>query len=398
MPLSLYLHIPFCTVRCSYCDFNTYAGLESLIGAYMDALAEEVRRVGEARPGGSDRTVHTVFFGGGTPSLVPPPQLAAVLGAIREAFELLPNAEITLEANPGTVDPNSLSEFRRIGINRLSFGVQSAQPAELRLLDRLHTFEQVEQSVAWARAAGFDNLNLDLIFGLPGQSLEAWRDSLEQTLDLAPDHLSLYALSLEFGTPMQAWVRRGLLVEPDSDTAADMYEWASEALEGSGFGQYEISNWARLAPGENPSDTPPRLACRHNLQYWRNQPYLGLGAGAHGFAAGSRYSVVRSPRGYLERIAARRPAPYPFSSALEGSQSVDIETEMGETMMLGMRLTGEGVRESEFRARFGVGIAERYPEEVKELTELGLVERTPDRVRLTPSARLVANRVFAAFV
>ncbi|MEX2029998.1 MAG: radical SAM family heme chaperone HemW [Anaerolineales bacterium] len=398
MPLSLYLHIPFCTVRCSYCDFNTYAGLESLIEPYTRALAEEVRRVGQARPDGADRTVHSVFFGGGTPSLVPPARLGEVLDAIRESFELRSDAEITMEANPGTVGPSSLALFRGIGINRLSFGVQSAQPAELRLLDRLHTFEQVEQAVAWARASGFDNLNLDLIFGLPGQGLGAWRDSLERTLDLAPDHLSLYALSLEFGTPMQAWVRRGLLVEPDPDAAADMYEAASEALETRGFGQYEISNWARLSPGESAKDAPPRRACRHNLQYWRNQPYLGLGAGAHGFAAGSRYSVVRSPRGYLERIAAGPPGAYPFSPALEGSQAVDVETEMGETMMLGLRLTGEGVRQSEFRGRFGVAIADRYPAELNELSDLGLIERTTDRVRLTRPGRLLANRVFAAFV
>lgn len=398
MPLSLYLHIPFCTVRCSYCDFNTYAGLESLIEPYTRALAQEVRQIGQAQPAGPDRTVHTVFFGGGTPSLVPPAHLGAVLDAIRGSFELLPDAEITMEANPGTVDSDSLSEFRRIGINRLSFGVQSAQPAELRLLDRLHTFEQVEQAVAWARSAGFDNLNLDLIYGLPGQSLAAWQDSLDRTLALEPDHLSLYALSLEFGTPMQAWVRKGLLVEPDADAAADMYEWASEALEGSGFAQYEISNWARLAPGESPGEAPPRRACRHNLQYWRNQPYLGFGAGAHGFAAGSRYSVVRSPRGYLERMAARHPAQYPFSSALEDSQPVGIDAEMGETMMMGMRLTGEGVREAEFRWRFGVGIAERYPSELQELSEQGLIESTPQRARLSRGGRLLANRVFQAFV
>jgi oxygen-independent coproporphyrinogen-3 oxidase len=398
MPLSLYLHIPFCSVRCSYCDFNTYAGLESLIEPYTRALAEEVRRVGEARPEGLDGRVHTVFFGGGTPSLVPPDQLGVVLDAIRASFNLLPDAEITMEANPGTVDPNSLSKFRGIGINRLSFGVQSAQPAELRLLDRLHTFEQVEQAVAWARSAGFDNLNLDLIFGLPGQTLDAWRDSLDQTLALAPDHLSLYALSLEFGTPMQAWVRRGLLVEPDPDAAADMYEWASEALGRAGFGQYEISNWARLEPGEHPGDAPSRRACRHNLQYWRNQPYLGLGAGSHGFAAGSRYSVVRSPRGYIERMAGRQPAPYPFSSALDESRPIGIETEMEETMMMGMRLTGEGVPELGFRRRFGMGIADRYPEELRELSDLGLIERTAGRIRLTPSGRLLANRVFAAFV
>lgn len=398
MPLSLYLHIPFCTVRCSYCDFNTYAGLESLIDPYARALAAEVRRVGSARPEDFDGRVHTVFFGGGTPSLLKADQLGIVIDAVHEAFEVLPDAEVTLEANPGTVDPASLASYRELGVNRLSFGVQSAQPAELQLLDRLHTFGQVVEAVAWARRAGFDNLNLDLIFGLPHQSPSAWRDTLERTLALEPDHLSLYALTLEFGTPMQTWVARGLLPSPDPDEAADMYEWASEALQSSGFAQYEISNWAKLGPAEPDDGGAPGLACRHNLQYWRNLPYLGFGAGAHGFAAGWRYSVTRSPRAYLERMSGGTRRPFPFSPALESSQPVAPEVEMGETMMMGMRLTGEGVGEEAFQHRFGRPLSESYPGELRRLMEQGLIERNAGRVRLTRRGRLLGNRVFAAFV
>lgn len=398
MALSLYLHIPFCTVRCSYCDFNTYAGLETLIGPYARALAAEVRYVGAAKPKDFDGRVHTVFFGGGTPSLLTVEQLAIVMEAIRESFEVLPDAEATLEANPGTVDPKLLAGYRELGVNRLSFGVQSAQPTELQLLDRLHTFGQVVEAVAWARQAGFDNLNLDLIYGLPHQSMTAWRDTVERTLALGPDHLSLYALTLEFGTPMQAWVERGLLPEPDSDEAADMYEWASETLQGSGFAQYEISNWAKLRPGETASETVPFRACLHNLQYWRNLPYLGLGAGAHGFAAGWRYSVTRSPRAYLQRMAGATSRPFPFSPAVEGIHPVGPEGEVGETMMLGMRLTAEGVGEENFQLRFGQPLGERYSGELHQLSELGLIERIDGRVRLTRRGRLLGNRVFAAFV
>lgn len=398
MPLSLYLHIPFCTVRCSYCDFNTYAGLETLIGPYARALAAEVRHVGAGRPEDFDGRVHTVFFGGGTPSLLTVEQLAIVMEAVRESFEVLPDAEVTLEANPGTVDPKSLAGYRGLGVNRLSFGVQSAQPSELRLLDRLHTFGQVVEAVAWARQAGFDNLNLDLIYGLPHQSLPAWKDTVERTLALGPDHLSLYALTLEFGTPMQVWVERGLLPEPDSDEAADMYEWAGETLWDSGFAQYEISNWAKLLPGEAASETAPLRACLHNLQYWRNLPYLGLGAGAHGFAAGWRYSVTRSPRAYLQRMAGTTAPLFPFSPAVEGTHPVSPDVEVGETMMLGMRLTGEGVGEEDFQRRFGQPLKERYSTEILRLSELGLIERTGGRVRLTRRGRLLGNQVFTAFL
>ncbi len=385
--------------------------------AYARALAKEVRSAGSevrwgAREKGSE--VHTVYFGGGTPSLLPLHLLAQVFEALRVSFAIRPDCEVTLEANPGTVDGEYLEGLRGLGVNRLSFGVQSAQPAELQLLDRLHTFEQVVEMVALARAVGFENLNLDLIFGLPDQTMGMWRDSLEKTLALQPQHLSLYALSLEHGTPLRAWVYRGLLPMPDPDLAAEMYEWACERLEAEGYGHYEISNWAK--GGENPNDQNPnpQWACRHNLQYWRNLPYLGMGAGAHGYVGGKRYWNVLSPKAYIERLersfesvasplvgdGAQGPRirSWRVSPAVAESSPVGREAEIGDTMIMGLRLLREGVEEHRFRERFGEGLAEKYDAELTELNELQLVEWDEAGVRLSRRGWLLGNRVFQKFV
>ena len=431
----MYLHIPYCRFRCAYCDFNTYAGLDDLIPTYGRALAREIRQVGDFAPAGTG-PVHTIFFGGGTPSLMPLVEYVEIFRALRASFELTADCEITLEANPGTVDQPYLEGLRNLGVNRLSFGVQSSHAWELRLLDRQHTFADVIAAVRMARAAGFDpggaggyGLNLDLIFALPHQTLAMWQATLLRALALAPDHLSLYALSLEQGTPMRSWVTAGLLPTPDPDLAADMYLWASDTLAAHGYQQYEISNWA-LTRGEGgrlkyeteisasdpilpPSPSPaecwagslsPYFACRHNLQYWRNRPYLGFGAGAHGCAAGWRYSNVLAPGAYIARIdnaadgAGNAGRPFPFSPATVETIPVTPETAMDETMMLGLRLVGEGVGEADFQARYGQSIDARYARRLKRLMALGLLERVDQRVRLTPGGRLLGNRVFREFV
>jgi oxygen-independent coproporphyrinogen-3 oxidase len=391
-PLSLYLHIPFCQVRCAYCDFNTYAGLEPLMAPYAAALAREIRAVGRGVPADADQRVHTVFFGGGTPSLLPLRAYEDVFTALRQSFDLTPDCEITLEANPGTVNERYLAGLRALGVNRLSFGVQSSHSWELKLLDRLHTFEDVVSAVSWARAAGFDagnghGLNLDLIMALPGQTLPEWQASLARVLDLAPEHLSLYALSLEQGTPLRSWVYRGLLPLPDPDLAADMYTWAAETLAARGYWQYEISNWAREG-----------FECRHNLQYWRNGPYLGFGAGAHGSAGDWRYSNVLAPAAYISRLESGTDKPFPFSAATVETTAVTVETAMDETMMLGLRLTVEGVREADFRSRFGQGLEPRYGRRLRRLAALKLVVWDDQGARLTPGGRLLGNRVFREFV
>jgi oxygen-independent coproporphyrinogen-3 oxidase len=388
MPTSLYLHIPFCRHRCAYCDFNTYAGLESLMDPYMAALEREVRSFA----GRLDDEVGTVFFGGGTPSLVPVRQLAQILTAVHETFFLAPGAEISLEANPGTVSPEYLADLRAAGVDRLSMGMQSASPDDLRVLEREHDYFDVVNAVRWARQGGFKNINLDLIFGLPYQSLQSWQQTLELAAGLGPDHLSVYNLILEHGTPMNAWVARGLLPAPDDDLAADMYEHARDRLADLGYEQYEISNWARR------DGAGTLLACRHNLQYWRSLPYLGLGAGAHGYAGGVRTVNVRAPQAYIDRMSGQDGRPFPRGVATVNAAEVERADEMGEMMMMGLRLVREGVAEPVFRSRFGVGIAETFQDETGTLVRQGLLEWSGDTLRLTSRGVLLGNRVFMEFI
>ncbi len=370
---SIYLHIPFCRHKCSYCDFNTYAGLENLIGGYIQALSREIELAAQAA--GERLPVHTIFFGGGTPSLLPSEDLAQVFDRLHRAFEIHPEAEITLEANPGTLSPDYLRALRSVGVNRLSLGVQSAHPEDLRLLEREHGYFEVTRSFAWARRAGIENINLDLIFGLPDQSLSRWQQTLELALELNPEHFSLYALTLEHGTPLEAWVQRGLAPEPDSDRTAEMYDWATERLAAAGYVQYEISNWARRETGKS------FLACRHNLQYWRNQPYLGLGAGAHGFAGGYRTANVLAPAAYIRRLATGGAADFPATPATVSLEVVDRETEMQETMLMGLRLTLEGVSRARFQGRFGAAPEDVFQAEIQMLCQQGLLEWTDDDER-----------------
>ena len=398
MHAGIYVHVPFCKVRCAYCDFNTYAGLEALMPSYTEALSREIDQVGrEAQEAGVGRVeADSVFFGGGTPSLLPIGQVEALLEALRDAFDVKADAEITLEANPGTVEAGQLAALRALGVNRLSFGVQSAQADELRLLDRLHTFPQAAQAVEWARQAGFENVNLDLIYGIMGQTLAGWQDTLHRALDLNPEHLSLYALTLESGTPMQARVQAGELPTPDPDLAADMYEWVREELRLAGYRHYEISNWARA--DRRDEGVTPRFACRHNLGTWRLQPYIGLGAGAHGSVPGWRYANARHPLAYMRRIRSGSPGRFPFSPAVAETWPVDAETERRETLMLGLRLVEEGVEARAFKERFGVDLESSFGSVLADLEAQGLLEQGAGRLRLTPRGHLLGNRVFVHFV
>lgn len=390
---SIYLHIPFCKHRCAYCDFNTYAGQEGHIPAYVDALIREIEFIGRnyaASPQGQT-FVHTVFFGGGTPSLLSAQQLSSILNALRSAFSFRPEVETTLEANPGTTSADFLQQIRAAGFNRISFGVQSASPDELHLLERVHDFYDVIQSVKWARQAGFDNINLDIILGLPEQSLASWQNTVRRILDLHPEHISAYALTLEHGTPFGQWSAHGLLPLPDPDLAAEMYEWASESLEAQGYTQYEISNWAR---------TDSDWTCRHNLQYWRGLPYLGLGAGAHGYAGGTRYSNVLRIKSYIDRMADSQVAKlaFPLSPAAVNQHHQTVRDDMGEFMLTGLRLTREGVSSTEFESRFGQKLMNVFGREVVELIHLGLLEWQSESLRLTRRGRLLGNQVFIRFV
>ncbi|MHC1784251.1 MAG: radical SAM family heme chaperone HemW [Anaerolineaceae bacterium] len=392
---SVYLHVPFCRHRCAYCDFNTYAGQESRIPDYVKALNDEIRQVVGRNPfKTSEKTaVHTVFFGGGTPSLLTVGQIRSILGKLHEAFDLLPDAEITLEANPGTTSKEYLADLRSAGINRLSMGMQSGQPDELRLIQRQHTFEDVEKSVAWARQAGFENISLDLLFAIPGQSLASWKQSLELAVGLKSEHLSLYSLTIEEGTPFHQWMVRGLFNPSDEDIAADMMEYAEERLEQAGYDHYEISNWARKSPDF-------RFECRHNLQYWRNLPYFGFGAGAHACLGGMRLANARAIGEYIQRVTAGTDRAYPYSPATVDSTLLDKRSAMQETMMVGLRLTREGVPRERFKERFGREVEDVFGEEINKLVGQGLLEWVDGGaiLRLTRRGCFLGNRVFMEFV
>lgn len=385
-PLSLYLHIPFCSVRCGYCAFNTYVDLEHLIPRYVEALAREVAIVGASNP---HSQAHTVYFGGGTPSLLSARQFERLLNVIADSFSLSADAEVSLEANPDDLSYAFLKDLRGLGCNRLSIGMQSANAQILRLFDRQHDLQAVIDAVSCARKAGFDNLNLDLIYGSPGETLDDWRRSLAALGELSPDHISMYGLELKGGTALRQRVDAGELPEPDDDLFADMYDYAAEALEIAGYAQYEISNWQRDGK-----------VCRHNLQYWRNLPYTGLGAGAHGFAGGIRYSTITAPQRYIAALEADEAAPhdFPLSPAAAKHSAVSRSDDLYETIMMGMRLTEEGINRAGFAARFGDDIVELFPQAVERLLGLGLIELDDERTRLSRRGLLLSNGVIREFV
>lgn len=379
-PFSLYVHIPFCRTLCTYCAFNTYAGLGALIAPYVDALQREIALIGEAA---GDIASHTLYLGGGTPSLLTPAQVEAIITTSMCHLGLLPDSEITLEANPGTVDSQTLIAYRSAGVNRLSLGVQSAHAEELRLFGRRHSFEEAVQAFQQARTAGFDNISVDLIYGAPYQTLQSWRETLKAVLAWEPDHVSLYCLTLEEGTSLYRRVERGTIPAPDPDLAADMYEEAREMLTQAGLRHYEISNWAR--PGHE---------CRHNRQYWLNRPFLGFGAGAHGAVEGLRYWNVNPVREYLERVAYGEPRPFPLGPAISGCEEIDQALAMSETLILGLRLVREGVHSADFARRFGCTPDEVFGPMLDELERIGLLERTGATIRLSERGYLLSNQVF----
>jgi oxygen-independent coproporphyrinogen-3 oxidase len=379
-PLGIYLHIPFCQHICPYCDFTTYAGQESTIPAYVDALVQSIEREGE---GLRERAVETVFFGGGTPSLLDPEQVTRIIDAVARSFALDPGAEITLEANPNSADQARFTGYREAGVNRLSIGVQTTDRRGLRVLGRNHEARDAEAALIAARRAGFDNISLDLIFGWPGQLREQWRRDLETVLswENGPEHLSLYSLIIEPGTPMSDAVARGILHPADDDLSADLYEEAIALLTGRGWLHYEIANFSRS----------PELQSRHNRIYWRNGEYLGLGAGAHGRIGSERRMNHLLPRTYIDAIARGE-------DGVANREALTPEMEEGETMMIGLRLLEEGISPERFAARHGRPLETAFPEQLAMLESVGLIERLPDRVRLTERGMMIANDVAERFI
>ena len=396
IPLALYLHIPFCAVRCAYCDFNTYAGLERLYEPYAAALIREIRRAGDER---GRPAVRTIFIGGGTPTVLPSMLLAHVLDVCREAFDIAADAEITSEANPGTVDQAHFAALAAMRVNRLSMGVQSFDDAELAWLGRIHSAAEAVAAFHAARAAGFANINLDFIFGLPGQNPATWTRTLAQAISLAPEHLSLYSLTVEPGTPLFDQARRGAIAEPDDDLAADLYTLACDAWRRAGM----RSMRSRIGRGKVERRTTkdgksmPSSFVLRSLRLSGTTSSTGATSRTSASARGAqlcgerRWWNVKPVPEYIRRIADGR------SPEREG-EIIDRRLAMGETMMLGLRLVQEGVADARFRARFGVGLDETFGAEIAGLVRRGLLERLPDRVRLTPEGRLLGNQVFAEFL
>lgn len=398
----LYIHVPFCARKCPYCDFNTYAGLGSLHERTVDALCVDLSGWGERLAG---RTVTSVFVGGGTPTLLSEAQLSRLLGKVHRGFTLSRDCEFTVEANPGVVDRDKFQALAALGVNRLSIGVQSFQPDELQFLGRIHGVSDAYAAFEGARAAGFDNVNLDFIFGLPNQTQGGWEDTLAQAVALAPEHLSLYSLIVEPETPLHAWVAEGRVEAPDDDIAGDLYLAARELLAANGYVQYEVSNWAtdtgRSQRSKAQTETAnPLRACRHNLLYWRNGEYVGIGPGAHshlrnqtpeGIAISRRWSACRSVPEYVQRIEANKLLEEYFE-ALSPRES------MGETMMLGLRLLQEGVTFQRFAQLHGVQLDDIFARELQRLQQLGLLEIDEERVRLTQRGLMIGNQVFGAFL
>jgi oxygen-independent coproporphyrinogen-3 oxidase len=412
--LSLYLHIPFCKTRCSYCDFNTYTNLGHLFGRYTGALCSEIERTLTAVAGGvynplaplpltsepeiSSQPVYSIFLGGGTPSLLPPVLLEKLMKAITRHSSITSQTEITAEANPGTLSLEKLRALRDMGLNRLSFGVQTFDDNLLRSLGRTHNAAGAVEAYEQARRAGFDNLNLDFIYGLPEQTLAAWRATLERAISLRPEHLSLYALTIEENTNMGRALARGQLQPPDDDLMADMYLLALELLDKAGYIQYEISNWALPEKSQNSAlSTRDLKACRHNLVYWRNQPYLGFGPGAHSSFGGYRYAVLSSPQEYIARLNRGE-------SVIEIAEAEEItpELKLADTVILALRLN-EGLELARIEREFGQPLDRFFPGIVENLLEWGLVEEfrgeaQEPRLRLTLRGRLLSNEVFIRFL
>jgi oxygen-independent coproporphyrinogen-3 oxidase len=392
--MSLYIHVPFCQTKCPYCDFNTYQGIEGLMSPFVGALSTELQLWGRAL---EHPRVNSVFFGGGTPSYLPDGSMGKLLEAAHRAFSIEEGAEITIEANPGDLSQEACRRLLDQGVNRLSIGVQSLDNDLLNVLGRRHDANQAVEACLSARDAGFANINLDLMYGLPDQTMQQWQDTLQRLVSLTPTHISLYCLTLEEGTPLHKWVKQGKLPEPDSDLAADMYHYAEKILEQAGYHHYEISNWA--APG---------YPSQHNLTYWLNLPYLGLGPGAHSRLGSYRFWEVSSPRSYIGKVRQWAEAgPQPFTTMTEealqgiypvgGQEYIDAELTAAETMFLGLRLL-DGMDLPANSERAGTDLEKKYLVEIAELIELGLLEREGNCLRLTKDTYLIANQVFTRFL
>lgn len=379
-PRALYIHIPFCTNKCHYCDFTSYVLKGQPVDEYLDALEREMERTVELLP---PEEIHTVFVGGGTPTVLTPPQMERFLDSVKRYFPIHPEAEFTMEANPGTTDPDKLAAMRAGGVNRISFGVQSFDNVLLERIGRIHNVDDVYRSIENAREAGFDNLSIDLMFGLPGQTVELLADSVNRALTLGLTHYSLYGLKVEENTLFHVLYERNELPLPPEDDELAMYMLLIDQLKAAGYEHYEISNFAK-----------PGYESRHNCTYWRNEPYYGLGAGAHGYASGERHVNVKGIQPFIDASLSRLPR-------LE-TNAVSEQEAMEDFMMVGLRLL-RGVCEADFGSQFnGRTIKEVFGLPLDRLLKDGLLEETDTLpgggYRLSAKGIPLGNEVFGAFI
>lgn len=372
----IYIHIPFCRARCSYCDFATGTYKAALAERYVRALVAEINTTQLC----TDSDVDTIYFGGGTPSLLTPAQLESILEAVHARFRVARGPEVTMELNPGTVTPETLRAYRVLGVNRASFGLQTFDDEQLRRLGRTHTAADARQTLASLRAAGFTNISFDLIAGLPGQTLEQWAHNMNEALALRPEHLSLYLLEVHEGTPLADQLRRGLWPQPDADTAAEMYRLLLARTRAAGYEHYEISNFCR--PGHE---------ARHNLKYWTGAPYYGFGCSAHSFdGARLRRANERDTARYVELIETG-------GSAIVETAELDEREASAESLFLGLRLL-RGVNLAEHRTHFKTDVRTEHADDLARFAAAGLIELQDEQLRLTPTGVLLSNEVFAAFI
>ncbi|MAT07686.1 MAG: coproporphyrinogen III oxidase [Chloroflexi bacterium] len=394
--LALYIHIPFCATKCVYCDFNTYEGLEKLIDSYINALNIEIQLWGTKlhRP-----QLSTLFFGGGTPSYLNLGQITELIQSISQAFQIESTMETTLEANPEDIRAEKLDEYQRAGINRLSIGVQSLDDRLLKMLGRRHDAKSALNAIEKTLNFGFENASMDLMYGLPTQSLQDWKETLDTALSLGLPHLSIYCLGLEKGTPMAQSVDLGELPEPDPDLAAEMYELTVKKLDEFKYRHYEISNWAK-----------PGFESQHNINYWNNQSFLGLGPGAHSYIPGFRFSNIKSPREYILRMENNpndTTTPRTLRNAIQvidQVENISETTEILDTLMMGLRLD-TGVSEAAYFNRFGHSLDEKWNDTIVTAISDGLIKWENDSksdlsnryLQLTQKGKILSNEVLARF-
>ncbi|GAB6180054.1 radical SAM family heme chaperone HemW [Desulfotomaculum defluvii] len=378
MSIGLYIHVPFCIRKCLYCDFISYPLSQQQVAEYLQGLELEIELYRETL-GVKNRSIESIFVGGGTPTSLMSGQLISILERLDRSFSIAKDAEITTEANPGTVSLTYLKELRAAGFNRLSLGVQSTHQELLTILGRIHDFSQAREAVSQARQAGFNNINLDLIFGLPCQSLSQWQQTLTDVVALEPEHISCYGLQLEEGTPLTCSIEQGKLPACSEEDDLAMFQLAIEFLRTMGYEHYEISNFAR-----------PGYCCQHNLLYWHNKEYLGFGPGAHSHYDHSRWSNIENIDNYVSLL---KTGQHPVAE----KTSLTVKEQMEETVFLGLRML-KGLKMIDFEKRFGLSIYKIYAREIAHLEQLGLVKSEDGYLKLTEKGLPIANQVFAEFV